>query len=383
MHDKETTSPRDEDARPPAPLPRPAAVVGNWPLSEAELWCNTCNTARPARAHHCRRCNRCVERMDHHCIWINGCVGQQNHRLFWTFLLWTTLLELFVLSCAIWSLAMVRLDGFVISLLPLVFWFGIFTSTLWGMHAYLLGHGMTTMEQMRMNQRKKDSAVRIRIYLGPTGAAGVVVRAIKQTAREGSIPVPPHRPSEVVCWAQPPGVEPSPATWSDQTKLAGWAAVAPRADTALQQALKMHGSFLPWWRNFRASRLARKWAYRETQQLRHAWIWEWGQPSTVGNAWWVDYRAPAHLSPAPASAQAPLGEDAAAERYVPARGVRSWWANARPVVGTWYALLVPLGIIPRPQTHQRPVDPAFGLNPRFNPAQGQARPRWGWPSELQ
>lgn len=153
----------EPDPRPPAPLPRPAAVVGNWPLSSDELWCDACQDSRPARAHHCRRCGYCIERMDHHCVWIYGCVGQHNHRLFWTFLLYTSCMELLVLSASIWSLARVRLDGFVISLLPLAWWFGLFTSILWGVHTFFLTHGMTTMEQMRIKKRAKESAVRIKI----------------------------------------------------------------------------------------------------------------------------------------------------------------------------------------------------------------------------
>lgn len=47
-----------------------------------QAWCDKCNCAKPARAHHCRSCGRCVLLMDHHCMWMDTCVGVRNYDRF-------------------------------------------------------------------------------------------------------------------------------------------------------------------------------------------------------------------------------------------------------------------------------------------------------------
>lgn len=218
--------------------------------------------------------------------------------------------------------------------------------------------------------------------MGPTGAAGQVVRAIRAAAADGTLPIPPHRPTEVLGWDQPPAV--TIDTWDDESKLRGWAAVAPGAEVALAQALRLRTP-VRWWRKIRGNRIAHRWSQAEVKALSKAWVWEWGEQYTVGNAWWVDPTVPlGGLSPRMAEATAPIptapvGKEVAAIRHVRPRGPRVWWANARPVVGSWFALFSPVGFPRSPE----PEDWAAGLNPRFNPAQGQARPRWAWPEELQ
>jgi len=54
-------------------------------------FCPTCQTHRPARAHHCRVCNRCILRYDHHCPWIGSCIGLHNHRYFLQYLVYLSL----------------------------------------------------------------------------------------------------------------------------------------------------------------------------------------------------------------------------------------------------------------------------------------------------
>eukprot|EP00927_Polykrikos_kofoidii_P070268 TRINITY_DN6635_c0_g1_i2.p1 TRINITY_DN6635_c0_g1~~TRINITY_DN6635_c0_g1_i2.p1 ORF type:complete len:347 (-),score=44.30 TRINITY_DN6635_c0_g1_i2:357-1397(-) len=61
--------------------------------------CNRCTRLKPVRAHHCSVCQRCVLKMDHHCPWINNCVGHGNYRHFCLFLLFLTLVCLFVVVC--------------------------------------------------------------------------------------------------------------------------------------------------------------------------------------------------------------------------------------------------------------------------------------------
>ena len=58
--------------------------------------CHKCHGIKPPRAHHCSVCNKCCLKMDHHCPWIGNCIGFYNYKFFVNFLLFTTVLCLFV-----------------------------------------------------------------------------------------------------------------------------------------------------------------------------------------------------------------------------------------------------------------------------------------------
>mmetsp|Transcript_32159 Transcript_32159/g.31910 ORF Transcript_32159/g.31910 Transcript_32159/m.31910 type:complete len:140 (-) Transcript_32159:297-716(-) len=72
-------------------------------VSAKSSFCNKCQKARPARAHHCSVCDKCILRMDHHCPWIGNCVGFYNHRYFIQFLLYAGI-GLFIVSTSCASL---------------------------------------------------------------------------------------------------------------------------------------------------------------------------------------------------------------------------------------------------------------------------------------
>ena len=59
-------------------------------------YCKTCNLWRPPRCHHCRVCDNCIDTQDHHCVWLNNCVGRRNYRYFFAFVLFGTLLGLYL-----------------------------------------------------------------------------------------------------------------------------------------------------------------------------------------------------------------------------------------------------------------------------------------------
>ncbi|KAG0311784.1 palmitoyltransferase for Vac8p [Dissophora globulifera] len=59
-------------------------------------WCDICRINKPDRCHHCSLCDRCVLRMDHHCPWAANCIGYGNHKFFYLFVLYASLLAVWV-----------------------------------------------------------------------------------------------------------------------------------------------------------------------------------------------------------------------------------------------------------------------------------------------
>ncbi|KAI9682663.1 MAG: palmitoyltransferase pfa5 [Trizodia sp. TS-e1964] len=59
------------------------------------IWCTTCLSYKPDRAHHCREVGRCVLRMDHFCPWVGGIVSETNIKFFIQFNFYTGIYCLF------------------------------------------------------------------------------------------------------------------------------------------------------------------------------------------------------------------------------------------------------------------------------------------------
>ncbi|KAJ3114218.1 hypothetical protein HDU96_002387 [Phlyctochytrium bullatum] len=64
-------------------------------------YCHTCKIWRPPRASHCATCDRCVDNHDHHCPWMANCIGKRNYRHFFGFLVYVSLLDLYVWSATL------------------------------------------------------------------------------------------------------------------------------------------------------------------------------------------------------------------------------------------------------------------------------------------
>ncbi|KDN52774.1 hypothetical protein K437DRAFT_147875 [Tilletiaria anomala UBC 951] len=180
----------------PAPqlLPEPVRIPPDIPpLHPSQRYCHQCRIIKPLRTHHCRKCGTCVLRMDHHCTWVAGCVGARNHKFFHNFLVWTTLLEVYILITLAYHFAqgMQRrdtwpIDGYMISLFPLIGWFVIFTGTLLGLHTYLFLTNQTTIEQLDKQRRDSREAIMLSMYFSPKGEGGAEL-ARRKGARKASL----------------------------------------------------------------------------------------------------------------------------------------------------------------------------------------------------
>ena len=59
-------------------------------------YCGTCAIMRPLRSSHCFDCSNCVEKCDHHCPWIGNCVGKRNYIYFYMFVVFFTIMLVYI-----------------------------------------------------------------------------------------------------------------------------------------------------------------------------------------------------------------------------------------------------------------------------------------------
>ena len=173
-------------------LPKPYRLPSDMPLySPAYLYCTHCQRPRPPRAHHCRRCGACVLRMDHHCPWIGGCVGAHNYHFYFSTVLWGLILSLYVVvsmaplfargvrshsSSSSWSdiIHDWAVDGFMISLFVIGFFFFLFTCSLVFVHVQMSGHNLTSIEQRAINAFRSREGYTLHRYFSASGQGGTL-----------------------------------------------------------------------------------------------------------------------------------------------------------------------------------------------------------------
>lgn len=175
------------DTRMPEPSRRPPDMSVYAP---SLLQCQHCQRTRPPRAHHCRRCGTCVLRMDHHCPWIGGCVGAENYQYYYNTVFWGLLLSTYVIvSMAVlfargiksqkglpWSerIRGWNVDGYMISVFVISFFFFLFTGSLFIMHTYLSGHNLTSIEQRAINSFRAREGLLLQRYYSRAGQGGTL-----------------------------------------------------------------------------------------------------------------------------------------------------------------------------------------------------------------
>jgi len=128
-------------------------------------FCKKCQKPKPPRTHHCNVCERCVLKMDHHCPWVSGCVGFYNYRYFFLFLfyLWCGSIYLLIhslplfFSTELYTRRYLELERILIILSTVVSaMIVIVVGCFGGFHAYLIGTGQTTIENLIQSKRKPN-----------------------------------------------------------------------------------------------------------------------------------------------------------------------------------------------------------------------------------
>lgn len=153
--------------------------------------CETCMRYKPPRAHHCAICQKCVLKFDHHCPWINNCVGLHTHRNFVLFLVFTSLICIYlaVVGNELFRTTHSKSLGFVFAYLVVtVLGTAIIGFTIW--HFVLIWNGTTTIEYLQMrnsvqiemitgvmyiNQYDRGPIGNLRAFIGENGFLGILI----------------------------------------------------------------------------------------------------------------------------------------------------------------------------------------------------------------
>ena len=148
----------------------------NLIVEHCQYFCNVCTSAVFQGSKHCSYCNRCTYGFDHHCRWVSNDIGTLNYASFIRMLIATisTLLLQLVLTITVLShnfvpredipdtqllliINYVTLAVCIILLLPLLILFSF--------HAYLIKHQMSTLEFLKLQNKRKSSKTVTRIVV--------------------------------------------------------------------------------------------------------------------------------------------------------------------------------------------------------------------------
>ncbi|KAI7815779.1 DHHC palmitoyltransferase-domain-containing protein [Gamsiella multidivaricata] len=80
---------------------QPIATLSIAKRDGRRRWCDICKIGKPDRCHHCSECDKCVLRMDHHCPWVGNCIGYNNHKFFYLFILYASVVSIWVVATMI------------------------------------------------------------------------------------------------------------------------------------------------------------------------------------------------------------------------------------------------------------------------------------------
>ncbi|KYK57039.1 palmitoyltransferase PFA5 [Drechmeria coniospora] len=118
-------------------------------------WCSDCAQWKPDRAHHSSELGRCVRKMDHLCPWVGGMVSETSFNFFSQFVFYTTCLCAVSVATAAYCLQQqiddgrTTPDGWVVAVLVIAAFFGLFTFAMVLTSARYVVTNMTNIDVLR------------------------------------------------------------------------------------------------------------------------------------------------------------------------------------------------------------------------------------------
>ncbi|KAL1865640.1 hypothetical protein VTK73DRAFT_5114 [Phialemonium thermophilum] len=194
-------SPEDPEGRPyvPGPDPNPDSPglerfyskdVYVCETDGRPIYCSTCGTWKPDRAHHSREIDRCVRKMDHYCPWVGGIVSETSFKFFTQFNVYTALYCIVCLvACGLAVRSRKRhhlpLDGTMVAILALAGLFGLFTLGMAFTSLRFVIMNLTAVESRRGKNVVYQLAVRVPHGTEPPPGCGMLVYPLP-TPTEGT-----------------------------------------------------------------------------------------------------------------------------------------------------------------------------------------------------
>ena len=136
------------------------------------FYCSICQSHVIEGSKHCQICNRCTYQFDHHCRWVSNDIGRLNYVNFIRMLVSTIATLLLQIALCIIAFIEGPPEPEAQSFMPQVFAialnyttivfcsiFVIILAMLLGFHAYLINHGMTTVQYIRAKEVKRESKI--------------------------------------------------------------------------------------------------------------------------------------------------------------------------------------------------------------------------------
>ncbi|KAH8907589.1 hypothetical protein BR93DRAFT_911530 [Coniochaeta sp. PMI_546] len=135
-------------------------------------WCSSCRIWKFDRVHHSSEIDKCVRKMDHYCPWVGGIISETSFKFFVQFVAYTTA---FCIVCLVASVLCFRdrtrhqlpIDGFVIAVIALASFFGLFTFGMTALSVRYILLNLTNVEDLRQKSTVHQLAIRVPLNTEP------------------------------------------------------------------------------------------------------------------------------------------------------------------------------------------------------------------------
>lgn len=158
-------------------------------------WCSSCCNWKQDRASHCSEINRCVKKMDHYCPWVGGIVGETSFKFFLQFTFYAALYCVVVITaCAMNVRYLLRteagVDGYVVGLLAISAFFGLFTLAMTGTSVRYVCSNLTNVDFIKAKTLVHQLAIRVPRGTQPGANYGIINYPLPKATPETAEPSP-------------------------------------------------------------------------------------------------------------------------------------------------------------------------------------------------